>query len=183
MREETRAILRATHTTTVLVTHDATEALRLGDRIALLDQGRLVQVGRPDELYRQPAAGPAARAFGDVNAFVATCRNGFLETPLGRFPAPDLCDDACAQVCVRPQHVRCSARPSGAKARVVRATYLGDSTELTLQLDDRTAPIVARVAGHAPFSGESPVYVTVATDDVLIIPDHNTRSDGAAGRD
>jgi len=179
VREETREILRATHTTTLLVTHDATEALRFGDRIALLDHGRLVQVGRPLELYKQPAADQAARAFGDVNAFLATCRNGFLDTPVGRFPAPGLCDDACAQVCVRPQHVRCSAAPSGTKARVVRATFLGDTTELTLQLDGPAPPVVARVAGHVPFSGDTPVYVTVSTDDVVIIP-AGSRGEGPA---
>jgi iron(III) transport system ATP-binding protein len=171
VREETRAILRATGTTTLLVTHDATEAMRFGDRIALIDEGRLVQIGRPDELYRTPAADLAARAFGDVNAFRATCRNGFLDTPVGRFPAPGLCDEACAQVCVRPQHVRCSVAPAGTRARVVRATFLGDTTELTLTLDDKAAPLVARVAGTVSFAEDMPVYVTVSADDVLIIPD------------
>jgi len=171
VREETRAILQATGTTALLVTHDATEAMRFGDRIALIDEGRLVQVGRPDELYRAPSADLAARAFGDVNAFRATCRNGFLETPVGRFPAPDLCDDACAQVCVRPQHVRCSPTPAGTRARVVRATFLGDTTELTLTIDEKAAPLVARVVGTAPYAHDTPVYVTVSAEDVLIIPD------------
>jgi len=176
LREETREILRATGTTTLLVTHDATEALRFGDRIALVDAGRLVQVGRPDELYRAPAADQAARAFGDVNAFVATCRNGFVDTPIGRFPAPGLCDEACAKVCVRPQHVRCSVTPTGTRARVVRATFLGDTTELALQLDGKPTPIVARVAGAVAFPGDAPVYVTVSADDVLIIPGDDDRS-------
>jgi iron(III) transport system ATP-binding protein len=171
VREETREILRATGTTTLLVTHDATEAMRFGDRIALLDNGQLVQVGRPDELYRAPAADLAARAFGDVNAFRATCLDGFLETPVGRFPAPGLCDEACAQVCVRPQHVRCSVAPAGTRARVVRATFLGDTTELTLTIDGQAAPLIARVAGTVPYAHDTPVYVTVSADDVLIIPE------------
>jgi iron(III) transport system ATP-binding protein len=171
VREQTREILRATGTTTLLVTHDATEAMRFGDRIALIDEGRLVQVGRPDELYRAPAAHLAARAFGDVNAFRATCRDGVLETPVGRFPAPGLCDDACAQVCVRPQHVRCSIAPSGTRARVVRATFLGDTTELTLAVGETEGALIARVAGTVPYAQDTAVYVTVSADDVLIIPE------------
>ncbi len=170
VRDTTHDILRATGTTTLLVTHDATEALRFGDRIALLDHGRLVQQGRPDELYRAPAAHQAARTFGDINTFTATCRGGFLDTPLGRFAAPQLCDNARADVCVRPQHVRCTLQPVGLRARVVRTTFLGDTTELSLQLEGRAEAVLARMTGSAPFVPGAPVHVSVAADDVLIIP-------------
>jgi iron(III) transport system ATP-binding protein len=170
LREQTRDILRATRTTTVMVTHDPNEALRVADRIAVLERGRLVQAGRPHDLYRRPEAHQAARAFGEVNEFVATCRQGCVETPLGRFPAPGLDEQACARVCIRPQHIRLSSTPSGVAARMRRATFLGDTTEVVLTLDQQGDPIVARVPGQAPLDHDGPVYVEVSADDVLIIP-------------
>lgn len=170
VREETREILRATGTTTLMVTHDPNEALRFADRIALLEHGRIVQAGRPDDLYRRPEAHQTARAFGDVNEFVAICRQGCVETPLGVFPAPGLDEHTRARVCIRPQHIRLSSQPCGVEARLARATFLGDTTECVLNLARPCAPIVARVAGHTALEREGRVYVSVSADDVLIIP-------------
>src|SRR5690606_18824350 len=136
IRQETRDLLHATGTTAVLVTHDPDEALRFGDAIALVDHGRLVQTGRPDDLYWRPVADLAARAFGDVNEFLVSCRDGHLDTPVVTFAAHDLADDNEGGLIVGPQHVRCSSTTGGAPARVVRTSFLGDATELRLRLFD-----------------------------------------------
>src|SRR5690606_33972941 len=116
VRRRTLEFVRASGTTSVIVTHDPHEALRIADRIALLDRGRLVQIGTPEELYRRPATLFAARFFSDVAALPGTCAHGCLVTPLGRFRAA-LAEGSSALACVRPQHVKIAAEPTGIVGR------------------------------------------------------------------
>ena len=67
MEEELRRVHRETGATFVYVTHDQREALALSDRIVVFDQGRIEQLGTPDEIYRQPSSPFAARFVGDAN--------------------------------------------------------------------------------------------------------------------
>ena len=67
MEEELRRVHRETGATFVYVTHDQREALALSDRIVVLDQGRIEQLGTPDTIYRQPSSPFAARFVGDAN--------------------------------------------------------------------------------------------------------------------
>ena len=64
LRSEFRAVLRSTRSTVIHVTHDRDEGLFLGDRVLLLDEGRLVQSGVPEEVYRHPTTGSVARFLG-----------------------------------------------------------------------------------------------------------------------
>src|SRR5690606_27068866 len=88
VRQQTMHLLRELNTTTIVVTHDPDEALRIADRIALLRDGRLVQVGPPQELYSRPASLFAAQFFSEVNELPCHVRDGRAETPLGTFRAP-----------------------------------------------------------------------------------------------
>ena len=76
VRAETLAILRESRATAIVVTHDAEEAMRLGDRIALLKSGRLVQAGRAEELYLKPADLFVAGFFSELNVFESRVRGG-----------------------------------------------------------------------------------------------------------
>src|SRR5262249_50537197 len=106
IREETLAILHETRATCIVVTHDAEEAMRMGDRVALLRAGHVVQTGRALDLYRAPKDILAARAFSDLNEVPASIENGSARTVLGRFPARNLADGEDAIVCVRQRGVR-----------------------------------------------------------------------------
>ena len=87
VRAETLAILRESRATAIVVTHDAEEAMRLGDRIALLKSGRLVQAGRAEELYLRPADLFVAGFFSELNVFEARVRDGMADTPVGKVDA------------------------------------------------------------------------------------------------
>jgi len=106
MREETLAILHETRATSIVVTHDAEEAMRMGDRVALMRAGRIVQTGDALDLYRAPKDILAARTFSDLNELPARVEQGSAATPLGRFLANGLPDGADAIVCVRQRGVR-----------------------------------------------------------------------------
>ena len=145
MREETLAILHETRATSIVVTHDAEEAMRMGDRVALMRQGQIVQTGRALDLYRAPKDILAARTFSDLNELAARIDRGSALTPLGRFAANGLPDGADAIVCVRQRGVRLLAAGQGVPARVLDARFLGDIALVEVAVQGLDAPLFARV--------------------------------------
>jgi iron(III) transport system ATP-binding protein len=130
VRHETVALLEGVGATVIIVTHDPEEAMHLADRIVLMEGGRIVQVGTPDDLYRRPATLFAARFFGELNELDGICREGCIDTALGRFEAPGLAEGTAVIVCFRPQAVQ--QRAQGVPARVLKRTFLGDRCLLWL---------------------------------------------------
>ena len=131
MRTELRRLHREVGSTMVHVTHDQVEALTLGDRIAVLDAGRVRQVGTPDEVYGRPR-----------DRFVA----GFLGTPSMNFLRPEVARSFYeipegTVLGVRPEHVRIGS--DGVRARVELVEVAGSDAYVHL---DRG--IVARVSDH-----------------------------------
>jgi iron(III) transport system ATP-binding protein len=99
MREETLAILHETHATCIVVTHDAEEAMRMGDRVVLMRKGSVAQIGKALDLYRAPKDILAARTFSDLNELPARVEQGSAVTPLGRFSVGALPDGTEASAC------------------------------------------------------------------------------------
>src|SRR3954466_3868478 len=91
MRTEIARLQKRFGTTTVYVTHDQTEAMTLGDRVAVLRKGLLQQVGSPRELYDEPVNLFVAGFIGSpsMNCLPATVEGGVLDTPLGRLEVRD----------------------------------------------------------------------------------------------
>jgi iron(III) transport system ATP-binding protein len=145
MREETLAILHETRATSIVVTHDAEEAMRMGDRVALMRKGRIVQTGKALDLYRAPKDILAARTFSDLNELPARVEQGSAQTALGRFFAGDIPDGKDAIVCVRQLGVRLLAPGQGVPGRVLDTRFLGDVGLVEVAVQGLDAPILARV--------------------------------------
>jgi iron(III) transport system ATP-binding protein len=170
VRQQTLELLRETGTTTIVVTHDPEEAMRIADRVALLNKGRIVQCGCAAELYSCPATPFVARTFGDVNEFRGRCMNGRVTTALGTFPAPHLAENACASVCIRPQHVRVAAQTRGIHAHVVRTACLGEVDHVVLAVDGCDRPVSLRAFGRTHLEPADSVFLDVDPRDVMILP-------------
>jgi iron(III) transport system ATP-binding protein len=108
LRREVDLILRDAGATAILVTHDQEEALTLADRLALMRDGRIVQVGAPEDVYAQPAERWAAQFVGEVNVLPGVVRGDSVHTELGSF---DLAGDAgredrgSVHIAVRPEQL------------------------------------------------------------------------------
>ena len=134
VREETMSVLRETRATSILVTHDPEEAMRMADRIVLMRAGRIVQAGTSHDLYHTPIDLQVARFFSEINVVASVIENGMAVTPVGRFPAPGLRTGAAANVCIRqqgisltPQHpAQGGAAEAGFAARIVSRRFLGE---------------------------------------------------------
>ena len=151
IRLEVAAILRAAGATVVLVTHDQEEALSLADRVAVLNAGRLAQVGPPDEVYRSPADPFVARFVGDADLVEGRSDGTAVDTPLGRLAVTGSVPPAGpALAVVRPETVRLTPDPAGT-ARVTAATYFGHDQLVEVALDGALS-LRARVGNERLFA-------------------------------
>ncbi|MFP5318984.1 MAG: ABC transporter ATP-binding protein [Acidimicrobiia bacterium] len=151
IRLEVAAILRAAGATVVLVTHDQEEALSLADRVAVLNAGRLVQVGPPDAVYRTPADPFVARFVGDADLVEGRSDGTAVDTPLGRLAVTGPVPPAGPAVAVvRPETVRLTPDAAG-RARVTAATYFGHDQLVSVTLDG-SLELRARVGNERLFA-------------------------------
>ena len=86
LRRECRILLREAGATVVLVTHDPAEALDVGDRIAVMEAGRIVQFGTPEELHEAPATAAVGAIFGGAQVIAGALAAEGLDTPFGLWP-------------------------------------------------------------------------------------------------
>ena len=149
VREETLGFLRAAGTPTLLVTHDAEEAIRVGDRIHAMQQGRIVQSGTPSELYRNPVNPFVAGFFGPVNRFVGRVARGAVETPVGPAPAQGMAEGASVEVVVRPEALQVRPPGEGGRlaARLLARHDLGPVQALRLCLADGSSVRINQAGG------------------------------------
>lgn len=157
MRAEIIRLHRRLGATMIYVTHDQTEAMTMGERIVVMDKGRLQQAASPLEIYERPA-----------NVFVA----GFVGTPpMNLFPPGFL--DPAHTVGVRPEHIRLAPRAETAPPDVLAAHVdfcepLGAETLVHVLLDRANLPVVVRAEGFAACrAGERVVLLPDARKQVV----------------
>ncbi len=122
MRRELRKILKSARVTAILVTHDQAEALAIADVIAVMNDGRVRQVGTPDEVYSAPISPWVAKFLGDAAILDGTASNGSVATVLGSVPTV-LRDGAPARVMIRPEWIMPTASDDGSSIVVDREFY------------------------------------------------------------
>lgn len=168
IRADTLAILRHSRATAIVVTHDAEEAMRMGDRIALLRDGRLVQLGTAEELYLKPADIFAAGFFSEINIFPGDVKAGKVETPLGNVAAGPLLDGAKVRIAVRLSGVAVSQSEGAIPARILSRRFLGVVELLELAVPGTDQPVRARIrAGQLPI-GLREVKLSANERDILV---------------
>jgi spermidine/putrescine ABC transporter ATP-binding subunit len=160
MQIELKRLQQETGIAFLVVTHDQEEALTMADRIALLDHGKIAQLGRPRDLYERPESRFVADFVGQMNFFEGHRRGeGFDVAGLGLLPAQDLDalpEGAAASLAVRPERVVLSAdsAPGALAASVVGSAYMGQDMVVHLALAESGLPLVARLAAsHRLASG------------------------------
>jgi iron(III) transport system ATP-binding protein len=136
LREEVAQILRTAGTSALLVTHDQAEALSLAGTVAVMRDGRVEQVGTPEEIYERPRSRWLAEFLGDADVLPGTARDGVVECELGRFGVPGgVAGDV--MVLVRPESVAIgSGAPRGgvSEAVVVARSFYGHDQLVHLEL-------------------------------------------------
>jgi len=133
VRDATLHALRHSNAAVLIVTHDAEEALMMGDDLALMDAGRILQTGSPHDCYHAPVSMTAARLLGEANALPAQIADGVAVTPFGRLPSTG---DGAATVMARPEAIRLDGE---VEARVIETRFRGAMMDVTLAAGDHLA--------------------------------------------
>ncbi|HVL78800.1 MAG TPA: ABC transporter ATP-binding protein [Sphingomicrobium sp.] len=148
--------LRESDSAIMIVTHDPEEAMLVGDELALMSEGRIVQCGPPMNCYNQPASIGAAALLGRVNALSGTVAGGIAHCLIGAVPAPHV-GDGPAAVLVRPEVL--AIAEAGTECVVADVKFGGAYFEVELSAGDQR--LVMRTAGQPPTVGDR-VMVAVA---------------------
>jgi multiple sugar transport system ATP-binding protein len=163
MRAEVKHVQQRLNTTMIYVTHDQTEAMALGHRIAILNKGKLEQLGAPMEVYERPATLFAARFIGSppMNLIEAEVTNGHLTAAGGlTIAAPEGLQRGQKVIAgVRPERLTITAdlEPDAARGRVVSREALGDETIYVVET--QAGLFNVRMAPTARFDEEQAVSV------------------------
>jgi iron(III) transport system ATP-binding protein len=177
LQEETLALLRETRATCLIVTHAPSEAIRMGDRIAVMRAGRLVQAGKAEALYRNPADLFVARLFSEINEIPMQVEGGALRTPIGVFAVPGLGEGDTAILCIRRRAIRLGPVGQGLPGRVLHARFLGDQAVLEIAAQGFERPLQTLVREwEVPQRGQE-VGITVDPESVLVFPAEAARGD------
>ena len=181
MRFEIRRMHQTFGITTLYVTHDQAEAMVISDRVAVLEKGRVVQIGTALDLFDQPRTRFVAEFIGKTNLIdgtatgPSTVARGALTL---RVASADLTPGAPVVISIRPHQIELAPAdpaPPAAPPRVnalagtlLRASYLGDSVDYQVQLEQ--SDVVLRITGPTPPRARAGERVVLRIDPAACVP-------------
>ncbi|HZO79371.1 MAG TPA: ABC transporter ATP-binding protein [Solirubrobacteraceae bacterium] len=172
--------------TFLYVTHDQEEALTMSDRLAVMNHGRIAQLGPPEEVYNEPADAYVADFLGVSNLMDAQVEPGgsgkeCCRLRLGEFiveaEAGQLDATGSVKVAIRPERIHLHAYEDGGSNRVPgmveRLVFLGSTTQVFLRLASGSAlqTLVRNDGAELPYSQGTPVSVGLPADALRVLPD------------
>ena len=172
MQIELRTLNREVGITFIYVTHDQEEALAMSDRIAVMSQGSVLQIGRAEEIYERPTSRFVADFIGETNLIagrVVSVADGVAGVHLHggqvmQAQAGGAGQDAEVTVAVRPERIRFAGQDEateGLEGIIAEAVYLGSAIQYVVQLPDGSSVTVRRPAGdEAPRAAGAAVRLT-----------------------
>ncbi|MDB6169234.1 MAG: potA 2 [Verrucomicrobia bacterium] len=183
MRLEIRRVCKEFNLTTVYVTHDQKEALSISDRMAVLDSGRILQVGAPDAVYRRPSCKTVANFIGEtdfIGGKVVGIDGGTLrvETALGLFtgvagdPAQPFGINEVVTLSVRPECWRLKReRPPGnaVPGRIGESIYLGEVAQYDFIAGGAHLKVLEMNPRFLDPAAGGELYAAVAPEDVVVL--------------
>jgi iron(III) transport system ATP-binding protein len=181
MRQEIRRICREFQLTSIYVTHDQQEALSIADRIAILNTGKLLQIGPPAEIYRHPRNRFVAEFIGEGNFLTGhlVSRNEMLEIHLGNRSLlvaaphdPDVSPGTTVTLCLRPEAIRIAESPPPGqawRATLVETVYLGQIAQHLFRCEEDLLKVAEINPQPARFRPGQEYFLCIAPEDITIL--------------
>jgi putative spermidine/putrescine transport system ATP-binding protein len=178
MRIEIKRLHRETGATIIFVTHDQEEALALADRICLMNDGQIEQLGKPEDIYERPANTFVADFIGASNLIYGTiAADGSIATADGVLPLPHGCSATVgkqAALVVRPEKLLlCRSDDGFLSGRVEESIYAGSETRLLVRLASKTLLAVRRGAGLPPVAIGENVFMRWDREQARLLEGHS----------
>ncbi|NIO12134.1 MAG: ATP-binding cassette domain-containing protein [Deltaproteobacteria bacterium] len=174
VRSEIRAVAKKVGVAVLYVTHDQSEAMALADRIAVMDSGRIIQIGSPTMLYENPANPRVAEFFGSINWLGGEVREkGQVTTSLGVIHADTPNGLAAVRIGIRPESLGLTdhalKKPNEFQGQLVERTFLGDHQELRVRVDSEV--LLIKKLRTENFSVErKECYVQFPREELMVFP-------------
>lgn len=175
-RDDTLHVLKNSGAGTLMVTHDPEEAMFMADRIALMRDGRIIQLGTPYELYCHPVDPFVVRFFGEVNEVQAVVENGEVHCAFGTVAAPEFAPGTRVRMLIRPEAVSVrlvNEAPRHQRSHVVVSRLLGRTSLLHLCVHTDNG---GEFHGHSRMPGvflpepDQPVTMELDPSQVFLFP-------------
>jgi iron(III) transport system ATP-binding protein len=158
MRREVTQILRHLGTAAILVTHDQEEALGMADRVAVIRNGELQQIGAPEDIYYSPTTAFVANFVGHADFIPGVVAGTEVRTEIGVFPSPPHLPAGPVKVMIR--HEAVNAKPGGILATVEEREFLGGEILYRLRLPSgATVHLEQRKPEHWDVGHQVPIEV------------------------
>ena len=176
MQIELKRLQSETGITFIFVTHDQEEALTMSDRVAVMSEGRILQIGSPREIYDHPAERFVANFIGESNFLRAQLDGGAvsLEGYASAATVPAGVEPGSVNILVRPEHARIATEGAGVAATIDAIIYFGTDTHYHLMLRDGQA-FTVRVQNtpdtQTPYAQGDPVVLSFAEGAVQVMRD------------
>lgn len=174
IRDRLLHVLREKNIAAIMVTHDAEEAMFMSDRIVVLEQGSVAQIGTPLEVYRSPQSSFVATFFGEANQFSAIVQDGMINTVLGTIKAPAFDEGAEVEVVIRNENLTVydapQAHASPTPFKIMETHMLGSNTlvHLSDKDDDTGYHLHAKIPGLNFFEVGATVYLSASVNDIYL---------------
>ncbi|XNN29342.1 ferric ABC transporter ATP-binding protein [Escherichia coli] len=172
MRDKIRELQKQFDITSLYVTHDQSEAFAVSDTVLVMNKGHIMQIGSPQDLYRQPASRFMASFMGDANLFPATFSDGYVDIHGYHLPRPlHFGTQGEGMVGVRPEAITLSDRGEESQRCVIRhVAYMGPQYEVTVEWHGQenycrsTPPVCNRTSASSIIFDTHPYGMFVLAD-------------------
>lgn len=169
LRLEIDTLLRSLQITAIYVTHDQAEAMALGDRIVVMEHGRVAQIGKPRDIYQKPSTRFVADFIGTMNRLNGGARNGIFTCRAGDFAWSDA-PSGVNEILFRPEDIRITAtdEQTSLHGTVAAAFFLGDRTRLFVEVGENQ-PLVVESTARRDFAHGEQVGLSIDPRGILIL--------------
>ncbi|HGN0868679.1 TPA: ferric ABC transporter ATP-binding protein [Providencia alcalifaciens] len=171
MREKIRELQQQFNITSLYVTHDQSEAFAVSDMVLVMNKGKIMQLGSPQELYRQPASKFMASFMGDANIFPATLSSDSVDIFNYRLPRPALfaTDKTQVTVGVRPEAITLSKQGEDSqRCTITHVAYMGPQYEVTVDWHGQSMLLQINATQLQPSVGED-LYLQIHPYGMFIL--------------
>lgn len=183
MRTEIRRVCKEFELTTVYVTHDQKEALSISDRMAILEDGHILQVGSPAEVYRRPHRQTVAHFIGETDFIKGTLRdlngeNAVVETGVGKFrgllgdPSSQPAMGSEVTLSIRPECWTLESAPADVNSvpgRIGDAVYLGEVAQYAFLAGEQSLKVYELNPRHLGAGRDEILHARVEEQDVVVL--------------